>query len=62
MFCPFIRDECNRDCVFRCRPQAIPRETVHDTVTCLLAARIYAMNPAQQDQLSELIDSVRALD
>lgn len=61
MFCPFTRDECNRDCVFRCYPKAVSGEMVHDTLTCILAARLYAANPEQQDQLSELIDSVHAI-
>lgn len=62
MFCPFIQGECNRDCVFRCRPKAASREMEHDTLTCILAARFHTMNTEQHDQLSELIDRVSALD
>ena len=62
MFCPFTRDECNLDCVFRCRPRAASQSMEHTTLPCVLAARIDAMNTNQEDQLSELIDGVRALD
>ena len=62
MFCPFIKDECRADCVFRCRPRAASSSMMQDTLTCVLASRISEMNTEQQDQLNELIDSVRAID
>lgn len=62
MFCPFIKDECRVDCVFRCMPRAASPSMMHDTLTCVLASRISEMNTEQQDQLNELIYSVRAID
>lgn len=62
MFCPFINGECREDCAFRCRPRAASPSMINQTLTCVLASRIDAINTEQQDQLSELIDSVRALD
>ena len=62
MFCPFIKDECREDCVFRCRPRATSPSILNGPLTCVLASRIDEMNTDQRDQLNDLIDSVRALD
>ena len=62
MFCPFIQDECRRDCAFRCRPVAVSQNMAEPTSTCVIASRLDAMNTGQADQLSELIDAVKQLD
>ena len=61
MFCPFIKDDCRQDCVFRCRPRASSPSMQQPALTCVLASRIDAMNTSQEDQLSELIEAVRAI-
>ena len=62
MFCPFVKGDCREDCVFRCRPRAASQNMVNPSLTCVLTSRIDAMNTEQQDQLNDLINSVRALD
>ena len=59
MFCPFIKDECRTDCVFRCNPRSGSSSMYHEVLHCLIASRLDAMNTQQEDQLSELIDTVR---
>lgn len=61
-FCPFIKDECRSDCVFRCRPRAASESMDHAPLRCVIASRLDAVNTEQRDQLSELIDAVNALD
>lgn len=60
-FCPFIKAECDSDCVFRCRPCATSPSMMHETVPCIIASRIDALNVGQADQLSEIVDAVNQL-
>ena len=61
-FCPFIKDECHPDCVFRCRPRAASESMDHAQLRCVIASRLDAINTEQRDQLSELINAVTSLD
>ena len=62
MFCPFIKDTCNSECVFRCRPCASSQSMMESTTTCLIMKKLDAANDMQQDQLSEILSAIEQLD
>lgn len=61
-FCPFIKAECQSDCVFRCRPRAASQSMMHETLPCVIASRIDALNVGQADQLSDILDAINTHD
>ena len=61
MFCPFCKDDCNPDCVFRCRPRAASPCMDTNPLPCIIASRLDAMNTDQHDQLDDILSKVRDL-
>ena len=61
-FCPFIKAECESECVFRCIPHATSPSMANESVPCVIAARIDALNVGQADQLSDILDAINTHD
>lgn len=54
-YCPFLKDECSDDCVFSTRTTA----TSDGTYKCLIAIKLSCINEYQQDQFSELLNTIQ---
>lgn len=52
-FCPFIRDICRNDCVFRCG-----KSVSQGITTCLIAAKLDKMNDNQHNDLVEVANKM----
>lgn len=61
MFCPFIKETCNPECVFRCRQSASSQSMMEPTTTCLIVKKLDSANDMQYDQLSEILSAVEHL-
>lgn len=61
MFCPFINDSCNSECVFRCRTCASSQSMMEPTTSCLIVKKLDAANDMEQDQLSEILSAIENL-
>ncbi|GAA0121740.1 hypothetical protein UT300018_10560 [Clostridium faecium] len=51
-YCPFIKDVCRDDCVFKYHNVACPSGKVQ---SCLIAVQLYGINDMQRDQLENIL-------
>jgi len=49
-FCPFIKETCRDDCMFRCRNVTASQ----GPITCLIASKLDAINEMTSDQLTSI--------
>lgn len=61
MFCPFVKGDCNSECVFRCRSCASSQSMMEPVTSCLIVKKLDSANDMQQDQLSEILSAIEKI-
>jgi len=54
-FCPFIKDICRNDCVFKHNNVALPNGNVSN---CLIAIKLTDINEMQHDDITDILNEI----